>query len=61
MMKFMINDKVRLKHSWKIGIIEKVIYEMINSKETDNIHHYVMNIDGTSGYIVYPDEIKSLN
>lgn len=40
-----------------IGTIEKVIYEMVDGKETDNVYCYEMEIDGTHGVIVYPDEI----
>ena len=50
------NDKVKIRNG-RIGVIENVCYEMINSEETDNIYCYVANIDGMSGYIVYPDEI----
>ena len=50
------NDKVKIRDG-RIGVIENVCYEMINSEETDKIYCYVANIDGMSGYIVYPDEI----
>ena len=50
------NDKVKIRDG-RIGVIENVCYEMINSEETDNIYCYEVNVDGISGYIVYPDEI----
>ena len=50
------NDKVKIRDG-RIGVIENICYEMINSEETDNIYCYKINIDGISGYIVYPDEI----
>lgn len=50
------NDKVKIRDG-RIGSIENVYYEIINSKETDNIYCYEVNIDGISGYIFYPDEI----
>lgn len=50
-------EQVRV-YGGRIGTIERVIFEMVNSEETDNVHHYVMEIDGVSGYIVYPDEIE---
>lgn len=45
-------------YSGKIGTITKVIYEMVNGEETDNVYCYEMEIDGVGGYIVYPDEIE---
>ena len=51
------NDKVKI-HGGRIGIIENVCYEMINSEETDKVYCYEANIDGVSGRIVYPDEIE---
>ena len=50
------NDKVKIRDG-RIGVIENVCYEMIDSEETDNIYCYEVNVDGISGYIVYPDEI----
>ena len=49
-------DEVRV--CGRIGIIKRVIYEMINSEETDIIHHYDVEINGEE-YIVYPDEISA--
>ena len=51
------NDIVKI-HGGRIGIIENVCYEMINSEETDKVYCYEANIDGVSGRIVYPDEIE---
>ena len=51
-------DEVRVhKFGGRIGIIDKVIYEMVNGQETDNVYAYEVTIDGEGGYIVYPDEI----
>lgn len=51
-------DKVRVRtHGGSIGTIEKVFYEMVDGKETDNVYCYEMEIDGKHGVIVYPDEI----
>ena len=51
-------DEVRVKtYGGRIGKVEKVIYEMVDGKETDNVYCYEMEIDGISGYVVYPDEI----
>lgn len=51
-------DEVRVKtFGGAIGIIERVIYEVINGEETDNVNCYEMEIDGEQGIIVYPDEI----
>lgn len=51
-------DEVRVKtFGGAIGTIERVIYEVINGKETDNVNCYEMEIDGEHGIIVYPDEI----
>lgn len=58
MMEYTVLDEVRVRtHQGRIGTIEKVIYEMVDSKETDNVYCYEMEIDGISGCIVYPDEI----
>lgn len=51
-------DEVRVKtFGGAIGTIERVIYEVINGKETDNVNCYEIEIDGEHGIIVYPDEI----
>lgn len=51
-------DEVRVKtFGGAIGTIERVIYEIINDEETDNINCYEMEINGEHGIIVYPDEI----
>lgn len=51
-------DEVRVKtFGGAIGTIERVIYEIINGKETSNINCYEMEINGEHGIIVYPDEI----
>ena len=51
-------DEVRVKtFGGAIGTIERVIYEIINGEETDNINCYYMEINGEHGIIVYPDEI----
>lgn len=55
-MNFTEQDEVRV-YGGRIGTIEKVIYEMVNGKETDNVYCYEMSINGVSGYIVYPDDI----
>ena len=49
-------DEVRVYG--RIGTIMDVCYEMINSEETDIIHHYDVEINGEI-YIVYPDEINT--
>lgn len=51
-------DEVRVRtYGGAIGTIERVIYEMVDSKETDNVYCYEMEINGKHGVIVYPDEI----
>ena len=51
-------DEVRVKtFGGAIGTIERVIYEIINGEETNNIKCYEMEINGEHGIIVYPDEI----
>jgi hypothetical protein len=50
-------DQVRV-YGGRIATIEKVIYEMVNGEETDEVHCYEMEIGGESGYIVYPEDIE---
>ena len=51
-------DEVRVKtFGGAIGTIERVIYEIINGEETNNINCYEMEINCEHGIIVYPDEI----
>ena len=51
-------DEVRVRtYSGAIGTIEKVVYEMADGKETDNVYCYEMEINEKHGVIVYPDEI----
>ena len=57
-MEFTELDEVRVRtYNGDIGIIEKVVYEIANGKETDNVYCYEMEINGKHGIIVYPDEI----
>ena len=57
-MEFTEMDEVRVRtYGGAIGTIEKVIYEMVDGKETDNVYCYEMEINGKHGIIVYPDEI----
>ena len=57
-MEFTEMDEIRVRtYGGAIGTIEKVIYEMVDSKETDNVYCYEMEINGKHGVIVYPDEI----
>jgi len=53
-------EEVRVK-TWGgaigIGTVERVNFEMVNGKETDNVYCYEMEINGKHGIIVYPDEI----
>lgn len=55
-MSFTEQDEVRV-YGGRIGTIEKVVYEVVNGKETNNVYCYEMKIDGVSGYIVYPSDI----
>lgn len=57
-MEFTVLDQVRVRtYDGMIGTVEKVIYEKVDGKETDNVHHYEMEIGGAHGIVVYPDEI----
>ena len=56
-MDYTVLDKVRV-YGGRIGTIEKVIYEMVDGKETDKVYCYEMEIDGVSRCVVYPDEIE---
>lgn len=57
-MDYKVKDKVKI-YGGKIGTITKVIYETVNGKvRTNNVYCYEMEIDGVSGYVVYPDEIE---
>ena len=59
-MEFTEMDEVRVRiygGAIGIGTIERVMYEMVDSKETDNVYCYEMEINGKHGIIVYPDEI----
>ena len=57
-MNFTEMDEVRVRtYGGAIGTIEKVVYEMIDGKETDNVYFYEMKINGEHGIIIYPDEI----
>lgn len=57
-MEFTEMDEVRVRtYGGAIGTIEGVMYEMVDSKETDNVYCYEMEINGKHGIIVYPDEI----
>lgn len=56
-MDYKVKDKVNIC-SGKIGTITKVLYEMVNGNATDKVYCYEMEIDGVSGYIVYPNEIE---
>lgn len=57
-MEFTEMDEVRVRtYGGAIGTIERVIYEMVDNKETDNVYCYEMEINGKHGVIVYPDEI----
>lgn len=52
-------DEVRIRTlGGRIGKIEKVVYEMVDGKETDNVYCYEMEIDGVCGYVIYPEEIE---
>lgn len=57
-MEYLEMDEVRVRtYGGAIGTIEKVVYEMVDGKETDNVYCYEMEINGKHGIIVYPDEI----
>ncbi|MCM1178680.1 MAG: hypothetical protein NC347_00350 [Clostridium sp.] len=50
-------EEVRV-YNGRIGVIDKVIFEMVDGKETDNVYCYEMTIDGVSDYMVYPADIE---
>lgn len=57
-MEFTELDEVRVRtHGGRIGVITRIVYEVVDGKETDNVHCYLMEIDGKHSVIVYPDEI----
>ena len=56
-MNYKEKDKVMIR-SGRIATIDKVIYEMVDGKGTDNIYCYEATINGVGGYIVYPDDIE---
>ena len=56
-MNYTEQEEVRV-YGGRIGIIDRIFYEMVNGEETDNVYCYEMTIDGVSGYVVYPDEIE---
>ena len=46
-MEFTEMDEVRVRtYGGAIGTIERIIYEMVDSKETDNVYCYEMEING---------------
>lgn len=51
-------EEVRVR-TWNgaIGTVERVVFKRKYGKETDIVDHYEMEIDGTHGVVVYPDEI----
>lgn len=52
-------DEVRVRTlGGRIGTVTKVIYEMVNGEETDNVYCYEMRINGVDGYVIYPEEIE---
>lgn len=55
-MDYMIGDEIM--YYGKIAIIESITCKMINGEETDEIDHYGVEINGESGYIIYPEEIE---
>ena len=57
-MEFTEMDEVRVRtYGGAIGTVERVIFKRKYGKETDIVDHYEMEIDGTHGVVVYPDEI----
>ena len=51
-------DEVRIKtYGGRIGKVEKVIYEMVNVEETDNVYCYEMDIFYMC--TMYDDRIES--
>ena len=57
-MEFTEMEEVRVRtYGGAIDTKEKVVYEMVNGEETDNVYCYEMEINGKHGIVVYPDEI----
>lgn len=56
-MQYIKKDSVRM-YDGKIGVIDDIIFTTINGKTTDQVDCYEMTINGVSGYLVHPDEIK---
>ena len=57
-MEFTEMEEVRVRtYGGAIGTIEKVVYEIVDGEETDEVDYYEMEINGEHGIIVYPDEI----
>lgn len=56
---FTVGDEVRTNYEGRIGTIENIVYEIDpdTGDETDDVRYYEMEIDGVSGYIVYPKDI----
>lgn len=52
-------EEVRLGgvYQGRIGIVEEAVHEVINSEREEKVSYYLMNIDGVSGCVVYPDMI----
>lgn len=57
-MEFTEMDEVKVRtYGGTIGTIEKVVYEIVDGKETDRVYCYEVEINGQHEIIVYPDEI----
>ena len=57
-MEFTEMEEVRVRtYCGAIGTIEKVVYEIVDGEETDEVCYYEMEINGEHGIIVYPGEI----
>ena len=59
---YKVSDKVRtrLLGGKVIGTIDKIIYRIIDGKETDEIYAYRMTMFGEEGYMVFPEQIIEL-